>query len=183
MRRKLKPKPQEHGPKTWTSKLAWITTAGLNKKVFAIAGLAVVVLAVLAFGVVNSIRVAPSEAKASAQLYKNPQCSCCEGYASYLRNHGYAVTTTPTHDLSLIRRQHGVSEKLAGCHTTIVGGYVVEGHVPVAAIDRLLSERPKVKGISLPGMPDGSPGMTGRKSEPFTIYEISDGEEKVYAVE
>ncbi|MGE0854280.1 MAG: DUF411 domain-containing protein [Hyphomicrobiaceae bacterium] len=129
------------------------------------------------------MRVGPSEAKASAQLYKNPQCSCCEGYASYLRNHGYAVTTTATHNLSLIRRQHGVPEKLAGCHTTIVGGYVVEGHVPVAALNKLLAERPKIKGISLPGMPDGSPGMTGVKSQTFTIYEISDGERKVYAVE
>jgi hypothetical protein len=167
----------------WTSRLARTKTAGLNKKVFAVASLAVVAFVALAVGVLNSIRVAPSEAKASAQLYKNPQCSCCEGYASYLRNHGYAVTTTPTHDLPLIRRQHGVPAKLAGCHTTIVGGYVVEGHVPVAAIDRLLTERPKIKGISLPGMPDGSPGMTGVKSQTFTIYEISDGEHKVYAVE
>ena len=154
-----------------------------NSRVFAVVGLAAAVLIVLTFAVLNSIRVAPGEAKASAHLYKNPQCSCCEGYASYLRNHGYAVTTTPTHDLPLIRRQHGVPAKLAGCHTTIVGGYVVEGHVPVAAIDKLLTERPNIKGISLPGMPDGSPGMTGRKSEPFTIYEISDDEEKVYAVE
>ncbi len=183
MGRKQKPKPQDHGSTASTSKLAWTKTAGLNKKVLAVASLAVVVFVALAVGVLNSIRVAPSEAKASAQLYKNPQCSCCESYASYLRNHGYAVTTTPTHTLSLIRRQHGVPENLAGCHTTIVGGYVVEGHVPVAAIDKLLTERPKIKGISLPGMPDGSPGMTGRKSEPFTIYEITDGEQKVYTVE
>jgi hypothetical protein len=149
----------------------------------ALVGLTVVFPIALTFGVLHSIRVAPSEAKASAQLFKNPQCNCCEGYASYLRNNGYVVTTTATHNLSLIRRQHGVPDKLAGCHTTIVGGYVVEGHVPVAAIDKLLTERPRIKGISLPGMPDGSPGMTGRKSKPFTIYEISDGGQKVYAVE
>jgi hypothetical protein len=183
MGRRHKPKAQEHRSKAWTGKLAWTRTVGLNKKLLAIAGLGLALLVALAFGVLNSIRVAPSQAKAWVQLYKNPQCHCCEGYASYLRNHGYEVTTTPTHNLSLIRRQHGVPEKLAGCHTTIVGGYVVEGHVPVATLDKLLAEHPKIKGVSLPGMPDGSPGMTGRKSEPFTIYEISDSEAKVYAVE
>lgn len=183
MGRKIKPKPKEHASSPLATKLAWIKTEGRNKKLFAVAGLAAALLIALAVGVLNAIRVGPSEAKASAQLFKNPQCSCCEGYANYLRNHGYAVTTKATHNLSLIRRQHGVPERLAGCHTTIVGGYVVEGHVPIAAIDKLLTERPNIKGISLPGMPDGSPGMTGRKSEPFTIYEISNGEQKVYAVE
>jgi hypothetical protein len=135
------------------------------------------------FGVLGPAPVALGEEKPAGQLYKNPQCSCCEGYAAYLRQHGYSVTTTPTHDLALIRRRHGVPENLAGRHTMIVGGYVVEGHVPIGALNKLLTERPKIRGISLPGMPDGSPGMTGRKTEPFTIYEISDGEEKVYAVE
>ncbi|KAB2916406.1 MAG: DUF411 domain-containing protein [Hyphomicrobiaceae bacterium] len=131
----------------------------------------------------NSIRVAPDEAKASAQLYKNPQCTCCEAYANYLRRHGYAVTTTPTHNLSLIRREHGVPGRLAGCHTTLIDGYVVEGHVPIAIVDRLLADRPSIKGISLPGMPDGSPGMTGTKTAPFEIYEISNGPPKVYATD
>jgi hypothetical protein len=130
----------------------------------------------------NSIHVAPGEAKASVEMYKNPECNCCEWYANYLHNHGYSVVVRPTHNLSLVRREHGVPDRLAGCHTLLVGGYVVEGHVPVATLDRLLSERPKIKGISLPGMPEGSPGMTGRKSGPFTIYEISD-QQKVYAVE
>ena len=84
--------------------------------------------------------------------------------------------------MSLISRQNGVPEKLAGCHTMLIGGYVVEGHVPVGAINKLLTERPSIKGISLPGMPDGSPGMTGEKTEPLTIYEISD-EAKVFAIE
>jgi hypothetical protein len=118
----------------------------------------------------------------SAILYKNPECSCCEEYAKYLRRNGFNVTVKVTHNMSLISRQHGVPEKLAGCHTMLIGGYVVEGHVPVSAINKLLSERPKIKGISLPGMPEGSPGMTGSKTEPFTIYEISE-EAKVFAVE
>jgi hypothetical protein len=119
----------------------------------------------------------------NATMYKNPQCGCCEQYAKYLRRNGFNVTVKATHNMSLTSRQSGVPEQLAGCNTMLVGGYVVEGHVPVSAINKLLAERPNIKGISLPGMPEGSPGMTGRKSEPFTIYEISDGEAKVFAVE
>jgi hypothetical protein len=117
-----------------------------------------------------------------ALMYKNPQCGCCENYAKYLRQNGFKVTVKETHNMSLISRQNGVPEKLAGCHTMLVGGYVVEGHVPVGAINKLLKERPNIKGISLPGMPEGSPGMAGDKTEPFTIYEVSD-EAKVFAVE
>ena len=119
----------------------------------------------------------------AATLYKNPQCSCCEGYADYLRENGFEVTVKPTHDLPLMHRQYGVPEPLVGCHTTLVDGYVVEGHVPIGAVLRLLTERPAIKGISLPGMPAGSPGMFGEKTGPFTIYEIGDGPAKVYGVE
>jgi hypothetical protein len=119
----------------------------------------------------------------AATLYKNPECSCCEGYAAYLRENGFDVTVKPTHDLPLIKRQYGVPSELEGCHTTLVGGYVVEGHVPVNTLLRLLTEKPAIKGISLPGMPAGSPGMFGEKTAPFTIYEIGDGPAKVYGVE
>jgi hypothetical protein len=119
----------------------------------------------------------------AATLYKNPQCSCCEGYADYLRENGFEVTVKPTHDLPLMQRQYGVPDALVGCHTTLVDGYVVEGHVPIGPVLRMLTERPAIKGISLPGMPAGSPGMFGEKTAPFTIYEIGDGPAKVYAVE
>ena len=123
------------------------------------------------------------ESSRQATLYKNPQCGCCEGYADYLRANGFEVTVKPTHDLPLLHRQHGVPEPLVGCHTTLVDGYVVEGHVPIGAVLRMLDERPAIRGISLPGMPAGSPGMFGEKTAPFTIYEIDDGSAKVYAVE
>jgi hypothetical protein len=119
-----------------------------------------------------------------ATLYKNPQCGCCEAYAAYLRRNGYDVKVIPTHDLSLINRDHGVPSDLEGCHTMLIGNYVVEGHVPAATLNRLLKEKPNIKGISLPGMPEGSPGMSGSKAGPFTIYAITDGKERqVYAVE
>lgn len=121
-----------------------------------------------------------------ATLYKNPQCGCCEDYAKYLRDHGYKVDVIPTHDLDAIKTKHGVPETLNGCHTTLLDGYVVEGHVPVGTIERLLRERPRIVGVSLPGMPQGSPGMSGRKDAPFTIYEIGKPaaeKARVYAVE
>lgn len=89
----------------------------------------------------------------------------------------------PTQDLALLKRRHGVPGALEGCHTMLVDGYVVEGHVPVDTLLRLLRERPDIKGISLPGMPAGSPGMSGEKTAPFTIYEIGDGSTKVYGIE
>jgi hypothetical protein len=125
-----------------------------------------------------------ADAAHKAHLYKNPQCGCCEQYADYLRRNGFEVTVEATHDLSLINRDHGVPEHLEGCHTTLLDGYVIEGHVPVAMINRLLGERPAITGISLPGMPMGSPGMAGEKTEPLVIYEITkDGGERVFATE
>jgi hypothetical protein len=124
-----------------------------------------------------------AEDKIPATLYKNPQCGCCEGHAEHLRANGFDVKSIETHDLPLIKQSHGVTPALEGCHTIEVGGYVVEGHVSAATIKRLLAERPAIKGISLPGMPEGSPGMGGRKAEPFKIYEITNGPERIFAVE
>jgi hypothetical protein len=140
-------------------------------------------LALMILAVALGSGPAKAEAPRAATLYKNPQCGCCEAYADYLRASGFEVTVEPTHDLPLIKRQYGVPGLLEGCHTTLVDGYVVEGHVPVNTLIRLLTERPDIKGISLPGMPEGSPGMSGEKTEPFTIYEIGDGATKVYGVE
>ncbi|WP_437378079.1 DUF411 domain-containing protein [Inquilinus limosus] len=121
----------------------------------------------------------------AATLYKNPQCSCCEGYATYLRDNGFTVEVKPTNDLAQISADAGVPADVEGCHTMFVDGYVVDGHVPVGVIRKLLAERPKIAGITLPGMPMGSPGMVGEKAGPFTIYAVTkDGAAPtVYAVE
>jgi hypothetical protein len=118
-----------------------------------------------------------------ATLYKNPQCDCCAEHAKYLGQNGFDVTVVETFDLPSVKREHGVPEALEGCHTILIGDYVIEGHVPADVIKRLLAEKPAIKGISLPGMPTGAPGMVGEKAGPFTIYEISDGTPKVYATE
>ena len=106
-------------------------------------------------------------------LYKAPDCSCCEGYAAYLKQNGFDVTVTPTNDLAEISRKAGVPAEYQGCHTAFIEGYVVDGHVPVAAIRKLLAERPAIAGITLPGMPMGSPGMAGEKTEAFTVYAVT----------
>ena len=144
------------------------------------------ILSLLALVMALAANPANSTERPPATLYKNPQCSCCEQYADYLRNNGFTVKVVPTHNLSLIRRQAGVNipEKLEGCHTMFIGKYVVDGHVPLKTLDKLLTERPEIRGISLPGMPMGSPGMTGQKTEPFTIYEIgNNAEPRIYATE
>lgn len=116
-------------------------------------------------------------------LYKTPQCGCCEAYADYLRANGFTVTVEPTHELVSMSREAGIPDDFQGCHLAFVDGYVVSGHVPVGTVDRLLAERPAIAGVTLPGMPMGSPGMSGVKSEPFTIYAIGDLPPSVYAVE
>ncbi|MGT2442991.1 DUF411 domain-containing protein [Ensifer adhaerens] len=120
-----------------------------------------------------------------ATLYKNPQCGCCEGYAAYLRENGFNVDAKPTNDLLEISRKAGVPENMQGCHTMFIDGYVVDGHVPATIVRKLLKERPPIAGITLPGMPMGSPGMAGKKTEPFVIYTVpKDGKKpEVYATE
>jgi len=130
-----------------------------------------------------SASIAAASDKPAAALYKTPQCGCCESYADYLRENGYSVTVHETEELGLFKREHGVGERFEGCHTTLIDGYVVEGHVPLDSLERMLNERPNIRGISLPGMPQGSPGMSGQKTEPFTIYEIGEGTPKIFAVE
>jgi hypothetical protein len=115
-------------------------------------------------------------------LYKDPQCGCCEGYADYLRGNGFEVSIVPTHDLPLLDDKYGIPTDLQPCHLSLIGGYVVGGHVPIEVVNRLLLERPNITGITLAGMPLGSPGMNGEKTEPFKIYEIAKGPRRVYAM-
>lgn len=127
-----------------------------------------------------SLPASAMAADLAATLYKNPNCGCCEEYAEYLRGNGFEVEVVATHDLPMIKEEHDVAVEQAGCHTTLIQGYVVEGHVPVESINKLLEERPMITGITVPGMPAGSPGMGGEKQEPLTVYTIS-ADAQVYA--
>lgn len=103
-------------------------------------------------------------------LYRNPNCGCCDLWAKHLEADGFKVTRVDTFDMASVQGRYGVPERLAGCHTATVGGYVVEGLVPASLIKRLLSEHRPVKGIALPGMPIGAPGMPGDKRGPLDVY-------------
>ena len=142
----------------------------------------VIAVVMVIFGLVAPVGAQAAGAK-EVTLYKDPQCGCCEGYAAYLKENGFDVKVVNTGNLAAINTALGVPDELQACHTAMIDGYVVEGHVPVDAINRLLADKPNITGISLPGMPAGSPGMNGEKTEPLAIYEISQGKPKVYAVE
>ena len=119
-----------------------------------------------------------------ATMHKMPECTCCEGHAEHLRANGFDVQISEVPDLMPIRKAEGVPADLEGCHTILIGDYVVEGHVSAGTIKRLLSERPAgVDGIAMRGMPTGVPGMPGPKEGPVEIFAFGDGEPSVFAVE
>ncbi|WP_404384312.1 DUF411 domain-containing protein [Caenispirillum salinarum] len=138
--------------------------------------------ALIAAGALFYPSVSSAEA-IEAVLYKNPQCGCCEDHAEYLEENGFSVEVVETHDLPLIKQEHEVPVDLAGCHTILVDDYVVEGHVTAETIKRLLDEEPDVAGISLPGMPLGSPGMSGPKQAPLEVFTFGGGDSRLYATE
>lgn len=112
-------------------------------------------------------------AETSATLYKNPNCGCCAEYAKYLERNGIEVETVDTQELSQLKAENNVPEKLYGCHTTLIGDYLFEGHVPVESVTQVLDEEPFIKGLSVPGMPLGSPGMSGEKQGPLEVYTLA----------
>lgn len=139
------------------------------------------------FAIAAFAMAAPLPAVAAAipaVMYKNPSCSCCESYAAYLEKNGFKVEIIPSNDLAAVSTSLSVPDKIQGCHSVKIGNYVVEGFVPVGAINKMLSDLPKIAGIAVVGMPAGSPVSEGKKTEPFKIYSfLTNGETKVYAVE
>ncbi len=119
---------------------------------------------------------------ADITVYKSPWCGCCGNWVGHLRGRGYSVAVEEREDMDPVKARFGVPERLQSCHTAIVGGYVVEGHVPAADIAQLLGERPQARGLSVPGMPAGSPGMDqGGGGEPYRVILFGDAGDKVYA--
>jgi hypothetical protein len=101
-------------------------------------------------------------------VYHSPTCGCCKKWVEYLKADGFTVKSIEQEDLSDIKAELGVVSKVRSCHTAVIAGYVIEGHVPAADIRRLLSEKPKVTGLAAPGMPPSSPGMDGAK-QPYDV--------------
>lgn len=108
-------------------------------------------------------------------LFSAPGCSCCHNYAAYLEELNFSVKFTETDTYLEIKNENNIPEDLYSCHTVIFGNYSVEGHVPVEAFNKIADETPDIDGIALPGMPSGSPGMSGDKTSAFEIIAFKEG--------
>ena len=118
--------------------------------------------------------------KQIVEVFKTPACGCCYGYVLFLEKEKYKVKQTDMRSLHSIKQKYNIPIEMQSCHTTIIGKYFIEGHVPIEAINKLLKEQPDIDGISLPGMPIGTPGMPGDKDEPYVIYQLTDGKFSVF---
>lgn len=114
-------------------------------------------------------------------VYKSVTCGCCEGWVKHLRENGFRVEAHDVANPSDMREKMGMPDKLGSCHTAVVDGYAIEGHVPAADIKRLLAAKPKAKGLAVPAMPLGSPGMEGPRKDAYDVYLVlPDGSPRVY---
>ncbi len=118
--------------------------------------------------------------KLNAEVFKTPSCGCCYGYVLFLEREKYNVKQTDMRSLHSIKQKYNIPVEMQSCHTTIIGKYFIEGHVPLAAINKLFKEKPDIDGIALPGMPIGTPGMPGKKEEPYVIYQLIDGKFSIF---
>ena len=109
-------------------------------------------------------------AKIAIDVHKSPSCSCCQSWVNHMAANGFAPTVTNTNDMAPIKAKYNVAQSLQSCHTSIVNGYVIEGHVPAADVKRLLAAKPAgVIGLTIPGMPQSAPGMDVMPFQPYTV--------------
>ncbi len=131
----------------------------------------------------ENVSSAPATLVSEITVFRSPTCSCCGQWIAHAEAAGFQVNDEITEDMSAIKQQYGVPDSLTSCHTTVVGDYVIEGHVPAEDIQRLLAEKPDIAGIAVPGMPVGSPGMeSGDYVEPYTVFSFTEsGETAAFA--
>jgi hypothetical protein len=127
--------------------------------------------------------VASTAGQPEVVVHKSPSCGCCKVWVEHMQTHGFPVKVQDTDNLGPIKERVGVPYSLGSCHTAEVGGYFIEGHVPAADVQRLLTEKPKGKGLTVPGMPVGSPGMEmGDRVDPYEVLLVhEDGTTSVYS--
>lgn len=165
----------------------------LKSKVFSAGLLAASLALVGCTAAQNSRQLASENITATAEtravlaseitVFRSPTCGCCGKWIDHAEATGFQVKDEMTEDMSAIKQQYGIPQTLTSCHTTVVGDYVVEGHVPVEDVQRLLVEKPDIAGIAVPGMPIGSPGMeSGDYTEPYTVFSFTEsGETAAFA--
>ena len=143
------------------------------------------VLTVIAVSTVGIIAISPQSSNADITVYKDHNCGCRGKWIDHLRAAGFSVDVENTRDLSSIKSEYGVPSSMRSCHTAVSQGYFIEGHIPAVDITRLLAEKPNIKGLAVPGMPIGSPGMEvpGRRAENYAVRAIGrDGIITTYAL-
>ena len=130
-----------------------------------------------------SLPVVAKQALPQVQVFKDPNCGCCGVWVEHMKDAGFSVTVTEVDDTSVARRKYGLPERFGSCHTAVVGGYVVEGHVPANDVKKLLVMKPVAIGLTVLGMPVGSPGMEmGSRKDPYQVLLVAkDGRERVFA--
>jgi len=124
---------------------------------------------------------AGAQVRPLVSVYKSPTCGCCGEWVKHLRANGFRVETHEVVDVTPVRRRYGVPDHLASCHTALVGGYAIEGHVPASDIRRLLRERPRVRGLAVPGMVPGSPGMEQGPPQPYETLAFNGRGSRIFA--
>lgn len=126
---------------------------------------------------------ASSAFAAEMTLYKSPYCGCCKAWAKQVKKAGFEIKVIEQANNNQLRKANGITADLASCHTATIGGYVIEGHVPIADIQRLLKDKPAITGLAVPGMPASSPGMdVPNNTDPYQVIAFSkDGTKSVYS--
>jgi len=151
-----------------------------RKRLFRVAAAALAGLALFAGGAM--LLGVPTARAVEMTVYKSPWCGCCEAWIDHLRANGFTVAVKEQEDLDPVKRAFGVPAAMESCHTAVVDGYVIEGHVPAADIKRLLAERPQARGLAVPGMPAGSPGMEqGGQRDPYEVILFGGGAPQLYS--
>lgn len=152
-----------------------------NGSIILFAVLVLVVAAVLASGYLFSNENNPEE-KPVMTVYKSPTCGCCSKWVEHLEENGIEVIVEERMNMQPVKQQFGVSSQHQSCHTALIDGYVIEGHVPAVDIYRLIQEQPDLKGLAVPGMPMGSPGMEGQRSEHYSVLGVhKDGRSSLFS--
>jgi hypothetical protein len=119
-------------------------------------------------------RAMANQAKIPMVVYKDPSCGCCHKWVQHMEANGFTASVTDTSNMNPIKTRYHVTDKLASCHTAVVGGYTIEGHVPAEDIKRLLAQKPKITGLAIPGMPASAPGMDATPFVPYTVLSFDE---------
>lgn len=147
----------------------------MKRREFICQGMAAIAVTLIA-------KKAGAEQRWSMTVYKNPNCGCCNLWSKAMENAGFRVERVDTDDLPAIKKRFGVPAAVEGCHTAIIGGYFLDGHVPLEIVKKLLSERPDIAGLAVPGMPVGSLGMDFDPNASYEVYAVAKGAEQKTSV-